>query len=137
MKVAIQAVSYYHDVTGNPWSDFYDKLDTAMSEDLSVQDDEMWLIHSLMNEVIKHGMSLNEFKINKDAVKAVFDEDSRKQNGEFFTPEVWAVEARKYFDKYIPNWHEYNVWETSWYSMDTEIFTKRCWVTYDELLDDD
>lgn len=113
MKVAKQAVSYYHDVTGNPWSDFYDKLDTAMSEDLSVQDDEMWLIHSLMNEVIKHGMSLNEFKINKDAVKAVFDEDSRKQNGEFFTPEVWAVEARKYFDKYIPNWHEYNVWETS------------------------
>ena len=125
MKVAKQAVSYYHDVTGNPWSDFYDKLDTAMSEDLSVQDDEMWLIHSLMNEVIKHGMSLNEFKINKDAVKAVFDEDSRKQNGEFFTPEVWAVEARKYFDQYIPNWHDYNVWETSCYDISTKVLIRR------------
>lgn len=136
MKVAKQAVQYYTMITGNEWSSFYDKLDIALSKENPTG--EYFIIKKLMDTVIKSGVSLNEFKMNKDAVKALFDNESRKQCGEFFTPIVWAKELYKYIDKFIPNWRtDFNIWENSCYSMDTEIFTKRGWVTYDNLLDDD
>lgn len=112
MKVAKQAVQYYTMVTGNTWSEFYNKLDTAMAEENPTG--ELFIIKRLMETIIKSGISLNEFKMNKDAVKALFDEEGRKVNGEFFTPIIWAEEAHKYLTKYIPNWREdYNVWEMS------------------------
>ena len=138
MKLAKEAVSYYVDVTGQPWSTFYDKLDDAMSANLSEQSGELWLIHSLMNVVIKNGMSIHDFKSNKDAVKAVFDDEGRKLNGEFFTPVVWAEEFHRYLDKHIPGWREgYYVWENSCYDMATEIYTRRGWKTFDQLREDD
>lgn len=138
MKLAKSAVAYYTQVTGNVWSKFYDDLDEALSGNLDEQEGDLWLIHVLMDVIIKNGMSVGDFKMNKDAVKAVFDEEGRKLAGEFFTPVVWAEELHRYMDKEIPNWRDtYNVWENSCYSMDTEIFTKRGWVTYDELRDDD
>lgn len=138
MKLAKSAVTYYTDVTGNPWSKFYDDLDEAMASDITTQTGDLWLIHSLMNVIIASGLSVNEFKVNKDAVKAAFDEEGRKLAGEFFTPILWAEELHNYMDKYIPNWREtYNVWEGSCYSMDTEILTQRGWVLYDDLRDDD
>ena len=114
MKLAKSAVTYYTDVTGNPWSKFYDDLDEAMASDITTQTGDLWLIHSLMNVIIASGLSVNEFKVNKDAVKAAFDEEGRKLAGEFFTPISWAEELHNYMDKYIPNWRNtYNVWEGS------------------------
>lgn len=114
MKLAKQAVGYYTGVTGNQWSKFYDDLDEAMAGNLEEQTGDLWLIHSLMNVLIQNGLSINEFKVNKDAVKAAFDEEGRKLAGEFFTPILWAEELHNYMDKYIPNWRtEYNVWEGS------------------------
>lgn len=114
MKLAKEAVSYYVDVTGNPWSSFYDKLDEAMSGDLETQTGDIWLVHSLMNVIVNNGMSVNDFKTNKDAIKAVFDNEGRKLNGEFFTPVIWAEELHRYLDKYVPNWRDgYYVWENS------------------------
>lgn len=114
LSIAKSAVAYYCKVTGNEWSDFFSKLDNAMSLPLETQEGEDWLIHALANKIVSTGLSINEFKINKDAIKAEFDEASRKLNGEFFTPDIWAREAHAYMDKYIPNWRtDYNVWEAS------------------------
>lgn len=114
MKLAKCAVSYYVEVTGNDWSKFYENLDEAMNGILEEQTGELWLIHSLMNTIIDNGMSLLDFKANKDAVKAVFDNDGRKQNGEFFTPEIWAKAGRDLISKYLPNWDtEFYAWENS------------------------
>lgn len=114
LDMAKQAVAYYCTVTGNLWDTFYSNLDEAMSMPLSTQTGDLWLIHALMNKVVESGISINEFKVNKDAVKALFDEEGRKLAGEFFTPEVWAEEGRKLLDKYIPNWREtHYVWEPS------------------------
>lgn len=138
MKLAKEAVSYYVDVTGNTWSSFYDKLDDAMAGRLEEQTGDLWLIHALMDVVVKNGMSVHDFKSNKDAVKAVFDDAGRKLNGEFFTPVIWAEEFHRYLDKYIPNWREvYYVWENSCYDMETEVYTKRGWLKFDQLEPDD
>lgn len=115
MDVAKQAVLYYTDVTGNKWSDFYDKLDDVLSLPIETQKGENWLIHKLANHFVAQGISLAEFKANKDAVKAVFDEDGRKMAGEFFTPIIWAEEVHKYIEKHIPDWRDgsYALWEGS------------------------
>lgn len=114
MKVAKEAVQYYCMVTGKDWSDFYSNLDAAISmPESAVISDEFWLIRKLMEKVQSSGMSVNDFKMNKDAVKALFDEEGRKKAGEFFTPEIWCKEGRTYFDKHIPNWREMNMWDMS------------------------
>lgn len=114
MNVAKQAIKYYVAVTENDWTTFFDKVDEAVSVPLEQQTGEAWLIHALTNTITSHGVSIVELKANKDAIKAVFDEDGRKKAGEFFTPIVWAEEAHLYLDKYIPTWRtEYNLWEGS------------------------
>lgn len=138
VSIAKQVVKYYCMSTGKKWSDFYGNLDIALTYDQTApMSDDLWLIKKLALTLTKNGISINDFKINKDMVKSYFDEDGRKKAGEFYTPEIWCAEGRKYFDKYIPNWRDYNIWDISCYSMDTEIYTKRGWVTYDELYDDD
>lgn len=124
MKVAKQAVQYYTLVTGNEWSTFYDNLDTALAEENPTGD--LFIIKRLMDAIIKSGISVNEFKMNKDAVKALFDNESRKQCGEFFTPIVWAKELYTYIDKFIPNWRtDFNIWENSCYDIQTKVLIRR------------
>lgn len=106
MKIAKSAVAYYTRVTGNPWTSFFDRLDESVGTPLEEQTGENWLIHALVNTITKNGISLTDLKANKDAIKAEFDNEGRKQNGEFFTPLVWVNEAYKYMDKYIPDWRE-------------------------------
>lgn len=113
MKIAKQAVQYYCMCTGNDWSEFFSKVDEAMQ--LENPTEEMWLIQNLMKTIIKSGISLNEFKMSKDVIKAEFDDEGRKQNGEFFTPFIWAEEGHRYIEKYVPDWRsgKYALWENS------------------------
>lgn len=135
MRLAKDAVSYYCQVTGNEWNEFFNKVDDAVSVPIETQTGELWLIHALMNEIVKSGMSVNEFKVNKDAIKAEFDNEGRKLAGEFFTPIIWAEELHKYMDKYIPNWRtDYNVWEGSCYDISTKVIIRRHYDSWDDAL---
>lgn len=125
MKVAKECVKYYCKVTNKPWNEFFNKIDTALNTPYEVIiDREIWLVKKLLDYIVKY-TTIEELIQNKDDIKSVFDADARKNAGEFFTPEIWAAEGRKYFDQYIPNWHEYNVWDMSCYTMDTLVFIRR------------
>ena len=107
-----QSFKYYVRVTGNDWHKFYDDLDEAMKGDINTQTGDIWLIHALANNLIANNIELEELKYNKDTIKSFFDNDGRKSNGEFFTPEIWAKEGRTYFEQFIPNWKEdYYIWD--------------------------
>lgn len=112
MKIAKQAVAYYCLQTGNDWSEFFNKLDEAVQTPMEQATGEIWYIKKLL-EVVNKTMTTQELKANKDEVKSEFDLKGRKQAGEFFTPLVWCAEARKYFDKYIPDWKNYTIWDMS------------------------
>lgn len=111
MDIAKQAVQYYCDTTGKDWNTFYTELDTAIEAENPTG--ELWLIRKLIEEIIKSGTSLEEFRVNRDMIKSVFDNETRRASGEFYTPEVFCSEGRRYFDDFIPNWKEMNVWDTS------------------------
>ena len=114
MKLAKLAVAYYVETTGNDWSQFYTDLDEALRGSLDDQTGDLWLIHSLVNTLVKNDISVEQFKMSKDVIKSFFDEEDRKLKGEFYTPICWAEELHSYMDKYIPNWRtEMNVWENS------------------------
>ena len=111
-NITEQAIRYYVRATGNSWHKFFDDIDEALSGKLEEQDGALWYTHILLDTMKNNGVDINELKINKDAVKAYFDDEGRKSNGEFFTPEIWCKEGRTYFDKYIPNWRtDYNIWD--------------------------
>lgn len=134
MKVAKELVQYYVQTTGKSYDDFYNTVDTALAlqpEQFYTVAYDIWLVRQLMDMILKSGVTLLEFKANKDTIRGTMDSDKRKQEGEFYTPEIWCVEGRKYFDKHIPNWQEYNVWDASCYDMRTQLFTKESgWVNY-------
>lgn len=114
LKVAKEAVSYYTAITGKVWSEFFEHIDEAISTDLSEQTGEMWLLHALINQIVSSGITISELRINKDAIKAIFDEEGRKKAGEFFTPERFAKRGRELIEKYVPNWNQtHYAWETS------------------------
>ncbi len=114
MEFAKFAIRYYVKVTGNDWHRFFELAKVAKAGVLAEQDDEMWLVHSLVDVIEDHGVSLDQLMSNKDAIKKEFDEDGRKNAGEFFTPLVWVHEAYKYIDKYVPDWREkYKIWDNS------------------------
>lgn len=134
MKVAKELVQYYVQTTGKSYDDFYNTVDTALAlqpEQFYTVSYDVWLVRQLMDMIQASGITLLEFKANKDTVRGTMDSDKRKQEGEFYTPEIWCAEGRKYFDKHIPNWHEYNVWDASCYDMSTQLLTKEDgWVYY-------
>lgn len=111
MRVAKEAVKYYCMATGNNYDDFFLQLDLAVATPNPTGD--LWLVRELLNTLKGHNISINELKANKDTVRGELDSINHKQEGEFYTPEAWCAEGRKYFDKYIPNWHEYNVYDGS------------------------
>lgn len=112
MKVAKQAVQYYCNVTNKSWEDFFTDMDIYESnKDLASTDSNFWLLEKLLG-VVQKTLSLADLRANKDEIKSAFDNEGRKNAGEFFTPLVWANEARGYFDKYIPDWRtDYKIWE--------------------------
>ncbi len=111
------AVAYYVNATKKPYTSFFDNLDLAVSLDVDnlpqgEVTNDIWLINKLVRELEKSGFTLNEMRINKDTVKAMYDNDNRTSAGEFFTQEIWCKFAREFLlDKHIPNWSEYNVWD--------------------------
>ncbi len=135
MKIATQAIQYYCAVTGKTYDDFFINIEGAKASPEA--NDELWLVSELLKVIESNGTTLHDLLSNKDVVRGVLATESRKNEGEFYTPEVWCKEGRKFFDEHVPNWHDYNVWDASCYTMDTKIFTRRGWVFYDELLDDD
>lgn len=134
MKVAKELVQYYVQTTGKSYDDFYNTVDTALAlqpEQFYTVSYDVWLVRQLMDMIQASGITLLEFRANKDTVRGTMDSDKRKQEGEFYTPEIWCAEGRKYFDKHIPDWHEYNVWDASCYDMNTQLLTKEDgWVYY-------
>ena len=108
------AISYYIRTTGNTWDDFYSKMNSVMLAPLEAQTGDNWLAHSIMGYLKKNGCDREEIVANKDLIKSWFDFDDMNKNGEYFTPEVWANEARNYIKKYISDWEtDYTVWDAS------------------------
>ena len=115
MELFKSAVAYFVRVTGKPYTYFFDNLDLAMSMNVDVTtSNNLWLINKLAKELEKTGFTVTDMKINKDTVKAIFDNKSRVDAGEYYTQEIWCKFARDYLlDRHVPNWREYNVWDNS------------------------
>ena len=124
MELVQNLIKYYVDVTGKDWLTFYDNLQEAMELDLTLalsdledsSKDELLLIQGLINIYLSADVnnSIEDLLLHKDEIKSAFEENTRRDAGEFYTPIIWAEELHKYLDKHIPNWRTtYNVWDAS------------------------
>lgn len=113
MRIIKEMVKDYVKITGNKWTDFYAKLDEAMLVDTHSEGSDLWVIQREVKALGAKGINLSMIKGCKDSVKSEFDSEDRVKNGEYFTPEVWCVEGRKYLKKHIPEWGKIPLWDAS------------------------
>lgn len=110
MDILEQAMKYYGTVTQKDYIDFFQNLDRAITTPNPTG--ELWLIKKLVDTLNREeGITIEYLKENKDRIKGCFDTESRHSAGEYFTPEIWCKEGRKYIRKYIPDFDNYAVWD--------------------------
>ncbi len=113
MKAVVEAVKYYTEVTGDSWEMYYSNIDPALEAENPEPNSILWLVGKLTETLLNKGLTVDQIKSGKDVVKEEFESDSRFWAGEYFTPEVWCAEGRKYIEKHVPFWGSCKVWDAS------------------------
>lgn len=111
-RVMQQVLKYYCDTTGNDYIKFLDTLRLINLGQENLNDYSQWLVKESLNLLNSQGVTLADIMANKDVLqKAVGDKKSRDE-GEFYTPEVWCVDGREYLKKILGDkWGKVIVWD--------------------------
>ena len=96
-KKAMQSVvKYYCDTTGNDYTEFLGVLRLINLGQCNDNEYSHWLVRESLKLLEKKGVTIADIMAHKDVLqKAVGDKKSRDE-GEFYTPEIWCVDGREY-----------------------------------------
>lgn len=137
-RILKDVIRYFVETTGEKYDGFILSIDRAEGKQESELTYPEWLALKSLDLLAKHEITLADCIENKDVINAAINEDSSRNEGEFFTPLVWAKDGREYLKQMLGDqWGKVHVWDASCYTMDTELLTARGWVTYDDLKDED
>lgn len=107
-------IRYYVNNTKNDYDQFIGTLVATTNQPIEQLTDEQWLARQCMKILEKNEITINDCIENKDTIrKAIVNKDS-KQEGEFYTPEVWALEGHKYLREMLGDmWGKAYIWDAS------------------------
>lgn len=89
-------------------------LKEKATPDFKVETYDEWLIQKIVGVLSKNGVSIDDCIENKDVLRSAIDSDKSRNDGEFYTPEVWCSEGRNVLKKVMKDsWGSANVWEAS------------------------
>lgn len=113
-KVVKEVIRYYVETTGKD----YDSFILDVTSNRNKQDSELtyneWLAKHSFYLLSQHGVELADCIENKDVIRAAIKEEESRQNGEFYTPEVWAYDGREYLKDMLGDlWGEAYIWDAS------------------------
>jgi hypothetical protein len=113
-KVLKEVIRYYVETTGNEYDVFIldvQKTRGVLEHDLTYA---QWLATKSYELLSKNGISLSDCIENKDVIRATIKEDESRQNGEFYTPEVWCSDGREYLKDMLGDlWGKAYIWDAS------------------------
>lgn len=90
-KQALSLVGYYSDTIGGDYTDFIADLEKSYTK----SEYRVWLAHEIMKKLEQLGVSKTDIVQSKDSLR-VMTTSKGKQEGEFYTPEIWCKEGREY-----------------------------------------
>lgn len=109
-KLVQTVIKYYVETTGNEYFTFLSNLDKPCND---ICEYDIWLAHKLMGVISKNNISKEELVQNKDILRS---SSSKKgvDEGEFYTPEIWCQEGRKYLKDLLGDqWGKVYIWDAS------------------------
>lgn len=111
-KVLTEIVRYYVESTGNAYEDFISTLQAG--KDVVIKDYATWLALKGFEILEDNGVTVDDCIENKDVIHASVKADKSRQEGEFYTPEIWCKEGRDYLKEILGDlWGKAYVWDAS------------------------
>lgn len=134
-------MKYFFDTTKTSFEEYTSMVGDMIYTDTKTKqssDYRYWLLARCLEMLDERGISRNFCIEQKDSLREYIIGLQSAQEGEYYTPELWCKEGRKYLKGLVGDlWGTAAVWDCACYTMDTEIYTTRGWLTYDQLSDDD
>lgn len=134
-------MKYFFDTTKTSFEEYTSMVGDMIYTDTKTKqssDYRYWLLARCLEMLDERGISRNFCIEQKDSLREYIIGLQSAQEGEYYTPELWCKEGRKYLKGLVGDlWGTAAVWDCACYTMDTEIYTARGWLTYDQLLNDD
>lgn len=113
-KVLKEVIRYYVETTGNQYEDFILEIQKTRGKLENDSTYSEWLAVKSYELLNKHGITLEDCIENKDIIRSAIKEDESRKNGEFYTPEIWAVEGREYLKRMLGDlWGKAYIWDAS------------------------
>lgn len=107
-----QIVRYYCATTGNAYEDFVSTIQKGVEG--SITEYPVWLALKGYELLKEQGITVEDCLENKDLIHSAIKADKSRQEGEFYTPEIWCKEGRKYLEEILGDlWGKAYVWDAS------------------------
>lgn len=114
-KYFTQIMQYFFDTTDTQFEDYVTMATELLSNANSptVQSSySAWLLLQCMNLLKQKGIAPSVCIENKDVVRSIAVGEQSRNEGEFYTPEVWCKLGRDYIQRYLGDlWGTANVWD--------------------------
>lgn len=113
-RVLKDVIRYYVDTTGNAYEDFILSVQKTRGDINLATEYPDWLALKSFELLGQYDITLADCIENKDTIRAAIKEEESRQGGEFYTPEVWCVEGRKYLKEMLGDlWGKAYIWDAS------------------------
>lgn len=113
-KVLKEVIRYYVDTTGNAYEDLILSVQKSRAQITDGMKYSDWLAVKCFEILSQSEISLADCVENKDIIRSAIKEDESRKDGEFYTPEVWAIDGRDYLKKMLgEQWGKAYIWEAS------------------------
>lgn len=113
-KVLKDFVRYYVETTNKTYDEFILAIQKAKGNLSLTTNYPDWLAVKCFKELEKEGLSIADCIENKDVVRSAISADDSRNDGEFFTPEVWCKDGRGYLERMLGDlWGKAYIWDGS------------------------
>jgi hypothetical protein len=113
-KVLKEVIRYYVETTEKSYQDFILGVQKARGKVDADLDYPEWLAVKSYLLLGKHSVTMEDCVENKDIINAAINEDKSRNEGEFYTPEVWCSDGREYLKRLLGDqWGKAYIWDAS------------------------
>lgn len=115
-KFLTEIADYFFRTTGTSFDDYVTMASTLLTDPEAAQKPgatyALWLLKHCMTMLSEKGISPQVCIENKDVFRAIALGEISREEGEFYTPEIWCQFGRKYLQELLPEvWGTANVWD--------------------------
>ena len=113
-RILKEIIRYYVTTTNKKYTDFITDVEESGQKPLATLEYSQWLALHAYQKLKENGITIPDIIENKDVINSAINSESSRNEGEFYTPEVWAKDGRQYLKDILGDqWGKVNVWDAS------------------------